>query len=444
MQVRRRLLDGGVSQEVANDLVPRFEQAAEALPRTTADEASVRAFFVPGRIEVLGKHTDYAGGSSLTCATQRGLCLVAAPSTESVLHVHRAVSGEVVDLDLTSDESIPEGHWTTYPLTVIRRVRQNFDVDLTGGHVAFSSTLPQAAGMSSSSAMVVAFFEVLRALNALHEHSIYREYLSRPEAKAEYLGAIESGEAYGPFADRPGVGTFGGSEDHTAILCSVPGRLRKFSYRPTRLEDEVPLPGGHAFVVADSGVSAEKTGAEKDRYNRASRLAARAAQVWRTAMGRDDSHLGAAVASDAFSPDRMRKVLMQADSSFGSDELIRRFDHFYTEHCQILPAAVDALRDEDLDAFGRQVDRSQHAAEELLGNQVPETSFLAREARTLGATAASSFGAGFGGSVWALVPERKVSAFRDSWASRYEDAFPEAGRRAAFFVEHPGPAAFEL
>jgi galactokinase len=160
-----------------------------------------------------------------------------------------------------------------------------------------------------------------------------------------------------------------------------------FSYRPTRLEDDVPVPDGYVFVVADSGVSAEKTGAERDRYNRASRLAARAAEAWRMATGREDPHLGAAIASDAFSPDRMREALTQADGSFDPDELIRRADHFYTEHCQVLPAAVEALRDGDLDAFGIQVDRSQRAAEELLGNQVAETRFLAREARSLRAAA---------------------------------------------------------
>jgi galactokinase len=217
-----------------------------------------------------------------------------------------------------------------------------------------------------------------------------------------------------------------------------------FSYRPTRLEDEVPVPGSHVFVIADSGVSAEKTGTERDRYNRASRLAAQAARAWRTATGREAPHLGAAVARDAFSLDQMREVLRQVDSAFDSDELIRRADHFYMEHCQILPAAVDALRDGDLDAFGTQVDRSQRAAEELLDNQVAETSFLAREAQSLGAAAASSFGAGFGGSVWALVPGEEASSFRAAWASRYEDAFPEAGLRASFFVERPGPAASEL
>lgn len=443
-QVKRRLLEKGLSSDTATQLAPKLERVVEALPQEEAGYESLRAFFVPGRIEVLGKHTDYVGGSSLTCAPERGFCLGVAPSSDSALHVCRVATGETVDLELGPSGVVPGDHWARYPMTVIRRVRQNFDIELKGGHIAFTSTLPQAAGMSSSSAMIVAFFKALSTLNDLPSHPLYQDYLSRPEARAQYLGAIESGKAFGPLDGRSGVGTFGGSEDHTAILCSAPERLRQFRYCPTRLEAQVQWPDGHVFVVADSGVVAEKTGAEQDRYNRASRLATRAAGAWRSATGRDDPHLGAAVASDSFSPEQMREALQTDEGPFEPGALIRRFEHFYTENCQILPAAMDALRKQDLEAFGRQAERSQRAAEELLGNQVPETSFLAQEARRLGATAASAFGAGFGGAVWALVAEPEARSFRDAWASRYADSFPEPSHRAEFLVERPGPAAFRL
>jgi galactokinase len=90
------------------------------------------------------------------------------------------------------------------------------------------------------------------------------------------------------------------------------------------------------------------------------------------------------------------------------------------------------------------VARSQRAAEELLDNQVPETMFLARAARQQGAVAASSFGAGFGGAVWALIPVDEVNGFRAAWADAYAAEFPERANAARFFTERPGPAAFEL
>jgi galactokinase len=90
------------------------------------------------------------------------------------------------------------------------------------------------------------------------------------------------------------------------------------------------------------------------------------------------------------------------------------------------------------------VDHSQLAAERLLANQVPETTFLARKARELGAIAASAFGAGFGGSVWALVPDSDTAAFRTRWAEAYAAAFPVAARGSEILITHAGPGAVEL
>jgi galactokinase len=296
--------------------------------------------------------------------------------------------------------------------------------------------------MSSSSAMVVAFFLALRAMNQLTAWPRYREHLQRPEALAQYLGAVESGQPFGPLAAQAGVGTFGGSEDHTAILCAAPGELRRFSYCPVRFEESVPFPDDHRFVVAVSGVQAEKTGAARDRYNRASEQAAAAAAAWRAATGRDDPHLGAAMGCANFTFEQMRAAL-RAEAA-DSEPLIQRAEHFYVENQEVLPAAIEALRAEDRAAFGTAVARSQRAAEELLDNQVPETIFLARAARQQGAVAASSFGAGFGGAVWALIPVGEVDGFRAAWADAYAAEFQERANAARFFTERPGPAAFEL
>jgi galactokinase len=86
-------------------------------------------------------------------------------------------------------------------------------------------------------------------------------------------------------------------------------------------------------------------------------------------------------------------------------------------------------------------DASQWAAETLLGNQVPETVDLARSARRLGAVAASAFGAGFGGSVWALVEQRACEAFLVQWAGAYRSRFPQHAGASRFFATAAGPPA---
>jgi galactokinase len=77
----------------------------------------------------------------------------------------------------------------------------------------------------------------------------------------------------------------------------------------------------------------------------------------------------------------------------------------------------------------------------MLHNQIPETVFLARRARELGAVAASAFGAGFGGSVWALVARREAEALAARLAADYRERFPQHADLAEVFVTQAGPPA---
>ena len=444
--IRARLIEAGQTESTAEQLSQRFRRAATALGEVDSDGEAI-GFFVPGRIEVLGKHADYAGGSSLTCATTQGFCLVAVPDASGTLAVVNADTGESVRLHLRKTSSGQVADWSIYPQAVVRRVVQDIGPGrsghpLSGGAIGFSSTLPQAAGMSSSSAMVVAFFLALRVLSDLEKRPVYQQYLSaRPEVAA-YLAAVESGRPYGPFGADKGVGTEGGSEDHTAILCAAPGALRRFSYDPVRLHETVVVPDRWRFVIGVSGVTAAKTGAARSAYNSASRLAGEAARHWREQTGSRARHLGALMQEKSFSMDRLRQAMQTASQQ--PKPLIRRAKHFHVEAQVILPAAMQALKEQNWTAFGALVDRSQEAADTWLGNQVPETNHLAQSARRLGAVAASSFGAGFGGAVWALVAQDEVDAFQTAWRANYRIHFPGRAASARFFTEQPGPAAFQL
>jgi galactokinase len=192
-------------------------------------------------------------------------------------------------------------------------------------------------------------------------------------------------------------------------------------------------------------VVAEKTGAALARYNRASATVATILGMWNRATGRADRSLAAAVDSTPDGADRMRQLIRSAPSlAADAGALTDRFEQFQTESGMIVPAVADALVEEDLSSLGALVDLSQECAERLLGNQVPETVELARAARELGAIAASAFGAGFGGSVWALVPEGRIAAFSADWARRYRRAFPRAAERAEIFVTRAGPPMVRL
>jgi galactokinase len=463
-----RLVEHGLSPAAAQQKGAMLARVLAAAASAYGPRRDTRAaaFFVPGRIEVLGKHTDYAGGRSLLAAAEWGFCLVAWPRQDDRIRVLDAACGEAIDFPFNPDLSPPVGHWSNYPMTVARRLARNFAGPAappgttrgvwSGADIVFASDLPPAAGMSSSSALMIGIFLALAEVNQLAARELYRQNIASLDDLAGYLGTIENGQTFGSLEGDCGVGTFGGSEDQTAILSSRPGQLRQYAYAPVRLERILPLPPDYTFAVGVSGVVAQKTGSAREQYNRASRLAAAVADLWRRATGRNDPHLAAALASSPEAAEQLRAMVRQPkgtvpfsrcenwDSPPEPAALAARLEHFLIENQQVVPAAGDALLRGDLEAFGRLVDRSQHAAEDLLGNQVPETVCLARTAREHGAAAASAFGAGFGGGVWALQRADQAEAFLTTWARAYRQEFPQYAQASTFFLTAAGPAAFRI
>jgi galactokinase len=443
--LEERLSLAGMSDEEVARKSRLFARASAALARR-----QTLRLWVPGRIEFLGKHTDYAGGRSLICTVERGLAVVASPRDDRIVRLTDAVTTDHVEIELSPMLASADGSWANYPITVARRIAQNFPGPLRGADIAFASDLPPAAGLSSSSALVVATFLAIADLNAISAHEEYRRSLPNADDLAGYLGAVEGGAAYGDLAGDRGVGTFSGSQDHTAILSSRAGALVQYAFAPVRFERNVPLPPAYIFVIGASGVLAEKTGAALDLYNRQARLVRGLLARWRGATGRDDATLAAALESSDDALDRLRAIVrdprLAADTSDGFEpvDLMSRLDQFANESRQIIPEAGDALERGDLATLGELVDRSQRSAELLLGNQVAETFHLARSARSLGAVAASAFGAGFGGSVWALVRQEEAHQFMQCWQENYESRFPQPAERASFFVTRAGPAAMRL
>jgi galactokinase len=422
-----------------------FEAASACLPdaATAAAERPMR-WFVPGRIEVLGKHTDYAGGRSLLCAVERGFAVAAVPRSDARVRITDAARGVCTELSLDG-AAAPRTGWTAYADAVVRRIAGNFPGARQGADVAFASDLPSASGLSSSSALVVSIFTAVSAVNRLEERAEYRREIRSAEDLAGYLGCVENGYAFGSLAGEAGVGTFGGSEDHTAILCSAAGELAQYSFCPVRAEGRVCFPAEWTFAVGVCGIASDKTGSAREKYNRAS-LAARAVlALWNETTGRSDATLAGAAIEAPDAPDRIRDVLRQRrHPDFSSETLLARFDQFFEESERLVPAASEAFARADAEALSRIVDRSQELAERLLGNQIPETMTLARSARNLGAIAASAFGGGFGGSVWALVPSRSAAGFLEAWREDYRGRFPAAAARSRFFTTGAGAGLARL
>ena len=429
------------------------------------------ALWVPGRLEILGKHTDYGGGHSLVAPVPRGFALLARRRDDGVVALHDASRREQFAIATGSDgapdeapidpgrpgaqrEGGPdrrsaqrggglvlhsakrEGGWRRYALTTVRRIARNFPGAPLGADVVFASDLPPASGMSSSSALIVALAATLVRLGHLEAREEWQANIRDAADTAGYFACIENGLSFGSLAGDAGVGTHGGSEDHVAIVCGKAGQARAWTFVPVAHVADAGIPADWQFVIASSAVAARKTGEALPLYNNLA-LAVRAlVEIWNAHEPALPS-LRAIVTSAPDATERLRTLIAGDARARDFPDLAARLTQFVNEDARVV-AAVRALHDGDGSAMDELSLASQQDAEQLLGNQTPETSALTQMARALGAFAASAFGAGFGGSVWALVGKQDASSFAARWLTDYRERFP--GREAATsFEAPPGP-----
>jgi galactokinase len=423
------------------DLIPPLLDAfTKRFPGPRGREVSVG--FVPGRIEVLGRHTDYAGGRSLVCAIDRGfLCVAAANRRGLVRMVEDSDEFPAVEFPLEPSIAPRLGRWSNYPMTMAGRLARDFGRSdrLAGVDVAFASTLPVGGGMSGSSALMMMTFLAIAEVNGLHNNTRFRREIRDGLDLATYLACCENGLSFRGLAGGRGVGTFGGSEDHAAILNGRTGRLSLFQYAPTAFRAEIAWPASRVFALAFSGVRAEKTREARERYNLVARRAREATaacnRAWGTRLANLRDVVDRATAEHGRGAWRaITSALADADPRM---DLAGRVRHFMMEDRTHIPAAVGALARGNVEGFAKVVTASHDASRRHLRNIVPPVHDLAREALRLGAEGASGFGAGFGGSLFAIVPADGAARFLDRWRTSYEASYPGEAGTAEFFLARP-------
>ena len=398
--------------------------------------------FSPGRVEIFGKHTDYAGGHSLLAAVPRGIALVARSRQDGVVRVGDIRDGQIVEIDPSTPAPPEYRGLRRYVHVVARRLFLNFPGCSLGAEIAIASDLPRASGLSSSSALVVGVAAALIARARLTEREEWQRHLPTVQHLAWYLGCVENGLDYDGLPGTAGVGTHGGSEDHTAILACRLGHTSLYQFMPVTALRDVAMPAEWTFVIASSGVQADKAGSVMARYNRAADSARALHDLWNQHADEPAHSLSAALARTPDAVARFDRWISAASGEFSPADLRKRLHHFVNEDRRA-PLAAQAFADTDRATVGDLARDSQYEAEVLLGNQIPETIALAHLARETGAYAASSFGAGFGGSVWALTATHDAHAFAEEWIRAYQRRVPLVGM-VPWFVARPGPPATEI
>ncbi|GAA0438538.1 galactokinase [Leifsonia naganoensis] len=327
----------------------------------------------PGRVNLIGEHTDYNEGFVLPFAINRRTVAALGLREDRIVRVGSTFADELVEVDLDAIGPGALSGWSAYPLGVAWALGE-FGADLAavpGFDVLIDSNVPVGAGLSSSAAIEGA---VALALNDVWRLGLDRQTLARVGQRAENVA----------------VGAPTGIMDQSASLLGEPDSAVFLDCR-TLHSEIVPLglaEAGLEIVVIDTGVEhAHATGGYAER--RAS------CEAGAAALG-VESLRDVSVAD----LDRARELL--------DDVTFRRVRHVVTEDQRVLDT-VRTLREQGPTAIGELLDASHASMRDDFEISVPELDLAVETAQSNGAIGARMTGGGFGGSAIALVPSDAVS-----------------------------------
>ena len=372
----------------------------------------------PGRVNLIGEHIDYCGLPVLPMALPQGVRITFQQRSDRETRLVNR-DPRFAPSAFTVNESIPPappGDWSNYARAAVGALAQRVP-DLRGVDALVESDLPIAAGLSSSSALVVAM-----ALAILHANGV-----SVPSL--ELMELLGKGERY--------VGTAGGGMDQAIILGARAGCASRIDFHPLRLSP-TPVPADWQFIVAWSLVHAEKSGAARQAYNERTRGSDVARRLVAGRLGQpEDITYSALLAAAA-----VEQLLEVAeDGATLSGVLARRFRHVVTEGTRVRQAEA-AMAAGDVTAFGQLLDASHQSLRDDYEVSHPELDRLVELARGAGAVGARLTGAGFGGSIVALcragrAPEVMAALLERFYAPR--GAADDVGRYV--FIAEPSAGA---
>ncbi|WP_394941548.1 galactokinase [Psychromicrobium sp. YIM B11713] len=365
------------------------------------DAAPDGVWQAPGRVNLIGEHTDYNNGFVLPFAIDRQARVAVRLRSDSVIRL-RSASAEVAPIETSVDQLSSAKGWSAYLLGVAWVLRE-LGISVPGFDLLLESTVPSGAGLSSSAA--------LESATALAFNELLDAGLSRKELVI-----------VGHRAENEVVGAPTGILDQSASLLAAEGRA-VFLDCLSRESELVPLDlpaAGLAMLVIDTKVShAHADGGYSAR---------------RASCERGASALGV---------DSLRELsvedLPRAQTAL-NEETFRRVRHIVTENARVLEV-VAALRSSGPRSIGELLNASHLSMRDDFEISCPELDLAVETTQRNGAIGARMTGGGFGGSAIALIPLEREQQIRSAVLL----AFSVAGFSTPdLFTVLPGPGAQRL
>ncbi len=416
----------------------------------------------PGRVNLIGEHVDYCGYSVLPMALEQDIAMAVTVADSSVLTLVN-VNEKFVEYKQSASDMEIKGHmWYNYFLCGYRGVLEHFNiVQPKGMNIMVDGNVPPSAGLSSSSALVCC-----AALVTMYNHVPLI-------TKTDIANLCAASEQF--------IGTQGGGMDQAISFLAQPGRALKIDFNPLKVS-EVELPSGHAFVIANSRVEANK--AAFSGFNErvvecqlAAKLIAKTKGLdWRLIfklaevqkllgleLGSMISVVKECLHEQPYTNSEICNLLeisegllvqevlshmspqaKTAAETLPAFKLYQRATHVYNEANRVLQFKKITEDEKDLSKMatqlGKLMDSSHCSCSDLYQCSCLELDELVSLCRQGGAYGSRLTGAGWGGCCVSIVPEDRLSQFLDCVAKHYYKK-PLSELSDCLFSTKPGPGA---
>lgn len=355
----------------------------------------------PGRLELLGNHTDYNQGLVMSLAVDKYIYIAATPRNDAIVELASSSFPDSKErFYLDQIQKNPSTPWANYTKGVLLELRRR-GVHFTGFNGAIHGTIPFGAGLSSSAALEMASAMLVRQL---YPYSLTATGPAEPPRRESgQLPPMKPAEKMeiakvGQIAESSFVGVNCGLLDQLSSLFGKAGHVIQIDFLHNSVAHS-PMPPGVAVVVCDSAVKHDLSAGE---YNELREHCERAAQKLGVPSLR------------SVTPDQ----LAHAKAGLTQREFQCAY-HIVGENQRVV-FGERALREGDLAQFGQYLFQSHESSRDFFKNSIPELDILVEIAGSLtGCYGARLTGGGFGGATINLVREECVDSFMKSLSEAY-------------------------
>lgn len=343
--------------------------------------------FAPGRINLIGEHTDYQEGFVFPAAVQQGIWVGIQRNGLSVCRLYSMDFAQEFsfELDFISPKN---GHWATYVMGMCALMKQS-GYEVAGFDMVIRGTIPVGSGLSSSAALSVA---IGTAISSLFDFQIPKKNIVLYAQKSEHLYAGVKCGIMDPYAS-----AFGAEGKALLLDCR------------TNTHQEIPVNlGDFSLILVNSKV---KHSLADSAYNKRREACEESVRILQSEFP-EILTLRDLTISDL---EKVEKILPSA--------LFPKAKHVISE-CERVHEAAAALRSGDLVSFGKLLNASHQSLSQDFEVSCPELDFLAEKAQSLVYVLGSRMmGGGFGGCTLNLVKTSELEAFQSALKTPYQQAF---------------------